>query len=45
MTKPYKGVNPKAYHFTKDWKKNVEVARVYSEKALKRMKKWVDKRH
>ena len=44
MTESYKGVNPKAHHFTKDWKQNIEVARAYFEKASKRMKKWADKR-
>ena len=43
MSEPYKGVNPKAHHFTKDWRKNVEIARAYLEKASKRMKKWADK--
>ena len=45
VTETNKGINLKAYHFMKDWKKNIEVAYVYLEKASKRMKKWADKRH
>ncbi len=38
----YRGKNPRAFHFTKDWKNNVDVARAYLEKASRRMKKWAD---
>ena len=31
--------NPRAFNFTKEWKKNTEIARAYLEKASKRMKK------
>ena len=44
VTKPYKGINPKAYNFIKDWTQNIEVARAYLENAFKKMKKWTDKR-
>ena len=44
VIKPYKGVNLKAHHFTKDWKQNIKVAYAYLEKASKRMKKWANKR-
>ncbi|KAJ7957580.1 Transposon Ty3 gag-pol polyprotein [Quillaja saponaria] len=37
------GKSPKAHHFTKDWKQNIDIARAYLEKASKRMKKWADK--
>ncbi|KAJ7943087.1 Retrotransposon protein, putative, Ty3-gypsy subclass [Quillaja saponaria] len=40
---PYTGKSPKAHHFTKDWKQNIDIARAYLEKASKRMKKWADK--
>ncbi|KAJ7963973.1 Retrotransposon protein, putative, Ty3-gypsy subclass [Quillaja saponaria] len=40
---PYTGKSPKAHHFTKDWKQNIDIARVYLKKASKRMKKWADK--
>ena len=40
---PYSGKNPRAFHFTKEWKQNTEIARAYLEKASKRMKKWADK--
>ena len=38
----YRGGNPRAFRFTKDWKTNVDVARAYLEKASRRMKKWAD---
>ena len=38
----YKGKNPKAFNFTKEWKNNAEIARAYLEKASARMKKWAD---
>lgn len=40
----YQGNNAKAYHFTKDWHKDVEIVRAYLEKALWRMKKWADQK-
>ena len=30
------------FNFTKEWKKNIEIAWAYLEKSLKRMKKWAD---
>ena len=39
----YEGKNPRAFMFTKEWKKNTEIARAYLEKASKRMKKWADR--
>lgn len=38
----YKGKNPRAFNFTKEWKANADIARSYLEKAAKRMKKWAD---
>ena len=38
----YSGKNPRAFNFTKEWKKNTEIAQAYLEKASKRIKKWVD---
>ena len=38
----YSGKNPRAFNFTKKWKKNTEIAWGYLEKASKRMKKWAD---
>ncbi|KAJ7974913.1 Ty3/gypsy retrotransposon protein [Quillaja saponaria] len=40
---PYTGKSPKAHHFTKDWKQNIDIARAYLEKASKRMKKLANK--
>ena len=40
----YRGRNPRAFNFTKDWKKTTEIARAYLEKASKRMKKWADQK-
>ncbi|KAJ7970764.1 Ty3/gypsy retrotransposon protein [Quillaja saponaria] len=40
---PYTRKSPKAHHFTKDWKQNIDIARAYLEQASKRMKKWADK--
>ena len=39
---PYKGRNSKAYLFTKEWKRNEEIARAHLEKASQRIKRWVD---
>ena len=39
----YNGKNPRAFNFTKEWKKSIEIARAYLEKASKRMKKWADR--
>ncbi|WCJ29454.1 Transposon Tf2-6 polyprotein [Euphorbia peplus] len=36
---PYKGKNPKAFLFTKEWKQNEEIAKAHLEKASRRMKK------
>ena len=38
----YSGKTPRAFNFTKEWKKNAEIAQAYLEKASKRMKKWAD---
>ncbi|XP_024172170.1 uncharacterized protein LOC112178219 [Rosa chinensis] len=38
----YKGANPRAFNFTKEWKTNAEIAQAYLEKAAGRMKKWPD---
>uniref|UniRef100_A0A803QVK0 Reverse transcriptase n=1 Tax=Cannabis sativa TaxID=3483 RepID=A0A803QVK0_CANSA len=40
----YHGRNPRAFNFTKDWKKNTEIAQAYLEKASRRMKKWADQK-
>ena len=39
----YGGKNPKAFLFSQQWEKNIDIARAYLEKACKRMKKWADK--
>ena len=36
-------MNLKAYHLSKDWKKKIEVAHAYLEKAPKRIMKWANK--
>ena len=36
MLNLYKGVNLKAYHFTKNWQRNVEITYIYLEKASKK---------
>ena len=41
---PYAGRSPQAYNFTKEWKQTSEIARVYLEKASRRMKKWADQK-
>ncbi|KAL6192083.1 hypothetical protein ACLB2K_038470 [Fragaria x ananassa] len=42
MQEIYKGKNPRAFNFTKEWKANADIAYSYLEKAAGRMKKWAD---
>ncbi|KAK8658466.1 hypothetical protein V6N13_036672 [Hibiscus sabdariffa] len=39
----YQGKSPRAFNFTREWQRNIEIARAYLEKAAKRMKKWADR--
>ena len=39
---PYKGRNPKAYNFFKEWRQNEEIAKAHLERASQRMKHWAD---
>ncbi|KAE8662749.1 hypothetical protein F3Y22_tig00113145pilonHSYRG00110 [Hibiscus syriacus] len=41
----YKGPNPAAYQFAKEWQEQHELARACLHKAGKRTKKWADRKH
>ncbi|GKV33019.1 hypothetical protein SLEP1_g41575 [Rubroshorea leprosula] len=43
VTRGYTGASPAAYNWAKDWQKQLDVAKVYLDKASKKMKKWADK--
>ncbi|GKV30882.1 hypothetical protein SLEP1_g39653 [Rubroshorea leprosula] len=43
VTRGYTGASPAAYNWAKDWQEQVDVAKVYLDKASKKMKKWADK--
>ncbi|KAK8646204.1 hypothetical protein V6N13_119998 [Hibiscus sabdariffa] len=38
----YQGKSPRAFNFTREWQRNIEIARAYLEKAAEHMKKWAD---
>ncbi|KAK8702736.1 hypothetical protein V6N13_021077 [Hibiscus sabdariffa] len=38
----YQGRCPRAFNFTCEWHRNIEITRAYLEKAAKHMKKWAD---
>lgn len=40
----YRGKSPLAHRFTKEWQERNEIARLFLEKAAKRMKKWADEK-
>lgn len=40
----YRGKSPLAHRFAKEWQERNEIARVFLEKAAKRMKKWADEK-
>ncbi|XP_057985416.1 uncharacterized protein LOC131170384 [Hevea brasiliensis] len=39
---PYKGPNPTAFRFAKEWKEKVELAKAFLARASRKMKKWAD---
>ncbi|GKV50067.1 hypothetical protein SLEP1_g56783 [Rubroshorea leprosula] len=43
VTRGYTGASPAAYNWAKDWQEQLDVAKVYLDKASKKMKKWADK--
>ncbi|GKV19476.1 hypothetical protein SLEP1_g29735 [Rubroshorea leprosula] len=44
VTRGYTGASPAAYNWAKDWQEQLDVAKVYLDKASKKMKKWADKK-
>ncbi|GKV20109.1 hypothetical protein SLEP1_g30273 [Rubroshorea leprosula] len=43
VTRGYTSASPATYNWAKDWQEQLDVAKVYLDKASKKMKKWVDK--
>ena len=41
---PYKGRNPKAYNFFKEWRQNEEIAQAHLARAAQNMKYWADQK-
>ena len=44
MEGPYKGRNPKAYNFFKEWRQNEEIAQAHLARAAQNMKYWADQK-